>query len=370
MSAAKIVLLGPLVCYLGCSPKAPPEPILIGHLAPLSGPDQASGRHARQAIQLAVTKAKDDGLSVNGRALTILHADTRGDPEQAQAEAVRLLAVNRVMALITGPDAACSAEAVRAARPYHVPVVVPGVVYPSTDGSATMQLGADPVERGRALARYAARSLRAKKAVLLRGRGDPVAGAVLDGFTQVWSAEARRVEAIEYTDTAREAQVKRTVTFAPDVVLIGAASGDTLFFRAALKREDLGAPLLYGGADRGPGTFTGTLGPGSDVYLATVFSPDKLTSRGQEFARRYHEEFHEAPDLAAVEAYDAAWLLLTTINQAQSAIPDRVREELMGTESFESLTGTVTFKERLARRPLFIVRVSDAKDHVEETIAP
>jgi branched-chain amino acid transport system substrate-binding protein len=337
---------------------------------PLTGPDQVAGRHARQGIQLAAARAGAEGLGVSGRPFTALHADTRGEPEQVQAETVRLLSINRVAALITGPSAACSADAVRAARSYHTPVVVPGILFPTSEGSMIVQLGLSPQERGRALAHYAARSLKAAKAIILSGRADTVAPGVIDGFTQAFSGDTRRMETLEYTDGDREAKLKQAVSAKPDVVLVAGPPADCLSFRTALHKEGLNAPLLYGGADRGPDAFLATIGPGADIYLATAFSTEKLTPRGQEFARRYQDEFHEAPDLAAAEAYDAAWLLFTTINKAQSIAADRLREDLAATESFESLTGSVTFKDRQARRPLFIVRAADGKAHVEETLGP
>ena len=45
----------------GCSPRPAPEPLLLGHLAPLSGPQRLQGQHARQGVLLAITEALDAG---------------------------------------------------------------------------------------------------------------------------------------------------------------------------------------------------------------------------------------------------------------------------------------------------------------------
>src|SRR4051812_40997646 len=58
MSHRVQLLVVGLGCWLlaGCGPPAVGEPIWIGHLAPLSGPDRAQGEQARQGIELAVTE--------------------------------------------------------------------------------------------------------------------------------------------------------------------------------------------------------------------------------------------------------------------------------------------------------------------------
>ena len=61
-----------LICFLcltlwGCKPKPEPGPILIGHVAPFSGPDKRLGEHAQQAIVLAVEKANQEANRIAGR---------------------------------------------------------------------------------------------------------------------------------------------------------------------------------------------------------------------------------------------------------------------------------------------------------------
>src|SRR5207302_9446020 len=87
---------------LGCTAKTEPEPILAGHVAPLSGGDKARGEHARQGIRLAVEEAG----TIAGRRVAVDHADTRSDPEAVRAVIKRLLTVNKVVALLGGIEAA------------------------------------------------------------------------------------------------------------------------------------------------------------------------------------------------------------------------------------------------------------------------
>ena len=128
----------------GCGGKAP-QPIRIGHLAPLSGPDRAAGEHARQGTQLAVEEWNADEANGPGRKVAVLHVDAHED-EAAQAEAVRLLSVNRVVALIAGPDGALAETAARAAGPYEAAVVLHGEL--AAPPAGVFAVGASPPSAG------------------------------------------------------------------------------------------------------------------------------------------------------------------------------------------------------------------------------
>src|SRR5262245_43503394 len=80
----------------GCGARGEPEPVWVGHLLPLSGPDRARGEQARRGVLLAVHEAREAGTTVNGRPVAVRHVDTRGDAKLAGAETVRLLTVNKV----------------------------------------------------------------------------------------------------------------------------------------------------------------------------------------------------------------------------------------------------------------------------------
>jgi branched-chain amino acid transport system substrate-binding protein len=154
------------------------------------------------------------------------------------------------------------------------------------------------------------------------------------------------------------------------VILIAGPVRDFRALLAQVRRAGSQAPVLYGGGDVGAGPLRGEDPQGPGVYLATVYAAEGLTERGQAFARRYEERFHEAPDLYAAQAYDGARLLFETMHRLQTADGARVRAELGKGEPFESLTGPVRWKDRQARRPVFLVRVHPDKAALVRTFAP
>src|SRR5262249_32298518 len=117
-------LLAPLL-LAGCTHAAPTDPVVIGHFAPLSGPDKVIGEHALRGIALAVEEANADGEKVNGRRVEVVHVDDRGAPSASGDAAVRLITVNRAVALLGGTTSERAEQIARAAQSYGVPLVTP-----------------------------------------------------------------------------------------------------------------------------------------------------------------------------------------------------------------------------------------------------
>ncbi len=363
---------GLLALLAGCGPRTAPEPVWIGHVVPLNGPERMIGEHARQGVQLAVAEAKAEGKAVAGRSLAVIHADSHGDPDAVGAEVVRLLTVNRVAALLSGPGPTATERLLRADESYGVPVIVPGELSDPSVWPAALSLGARPQERGRALARYAAHDLKVARAVILTDARDSVAAALAAAFVSAWPhGGGAAVEEWTVGGAADlPALAARAVKARPDLVVFAGRPAEFRTFRGEAANAGLRGPLIYGGEDAGPSAVSAGLEAGPDLYLATVYAPEKLTPRGREFARRYEAEFHEAPDLYAAGAYDAAALLLGVLQRAQTTAPAALRDELARTESFETVTGPVAWKDRRPRRTFFLVEVKGGRARLVQTVEP
>jgi branched-chain amino acid transport system substrate-binding protein len=350
----------------GCSPRGTPDPILVGHLAPFSGPDKTLGEHAKQGVRLAVDEAATEDRRVTNRPVHVLHVDSRGDPEAAQAEAVRLLSVNKVAALLGGPKAEVGARLARTAQAYPVPVLL-ATELADAPPEGVFALGASPAYRGQVLARRA-RGLNAEKAAVVDDGRDAVASALAAAFAREFARDGKHtVKEWTYRDDAGQKDLAARVAEAkPGVVLLAASVRDFVRLRDQLEKEGVKAPLLYGGEDVGAAALLAEPGR-NEVYLATVFASEGLTADGQGFRKRYEEAFHEAPDLCAAQAYDSFRLLLDTMLRLRTSAGPRLREGLAGLEDFETVTGPLMWKERRARRPLFVVQLKEGQAVLVET---
>src|SRR5262249_3620123 len=239
-----ILVLGTLL-WAGCS-KSPPEPIWIGHLAPLTGPDKVQGEHSRQGVRLALEEIKDATL-VAGQPIAIRHADTRGDPERLQTEAVRLLTLNKVAALLDSSAAPLAERLAASVRPYNALILVAAEL-PGSSGDGLFSLGAGAGPRGRALAQFAASDLKAVHAVVLTDARPSLADVLARAFVKEWRKNAKaRAEEWSYRSDADLAELTtRAAKAKPDVLLFASAIADLDKARRQWEMAGLRCPVLFG----------------------------------------------------------------------------------------------------------------------------
>jgi branched-chain amino acid transport system substrate-binding protein len=357
---------------VGCSSKAAPEPVWIGQLLPLEGGNRTLGQHAKQGAEQAVAEARDAEQTIAGRPCAVLHVDSRDDAGVVQAETVRLLSVNKAIALLTDFDARLSARAIRESRSYNAAVVVPGELPGPSDSETVLSLGVPPAVRGRLLARYASNDLKCRRAAVLTDSRHPIAAALASAFLKAWPREGdNAIEEWTFaTADERDKRLSRLIHAAPTVIVLTCSVADFRALRPRLSEALPKVPLMYGGPDAGSAALRADLESGSDVYLATAYSAEHLSESGRAFAPRYQERFHEAPDLYAAQSYDAMRLLLAALQRAGKPEREELVKELARIEQYDSVTGPIRWKDRQPRRRVFLMALTKNQPKVVSVVEP
>jgi branched-chain amino acid transport system substrate-binding protein len=340
---------------MGCS-KSVSEPVWIGHLAPLSGPDKWQGERARQGVRLALEELKNDRELPGQSVVEVRHVDSGGDADRIQTEAVRLLTLNKVVALLDSSPAPLAERLAGAVRPYQVPLVTSAGL-PASVGEDVFSLGVAPGSRGKVLARLGATDLKGKHAVVLSDARLASSEALARAFVREWQKNAQStLENWAYrTDPELEELAVRAAKVKPDVLLFAGKVADLARARSSWETAGFHGPILFGGEDQGEGPLRPLVKPPDRVFLATVFAAEGLSEKGKAFARRYAERFHEPPDFFAAQAYDGTRLLAEALRRAGLPSQARLREELANVDSLEGVTGPLLFKDRRCRRRIFIL---------------
>ena len=145
------LVLDPVACSWF---KSTPEPHLIGHLAPLSGPDQALGLRSQMAVRMAVEEANEKE-KIDGRPVSVIHGDIDTEPDRLPFQATRLLSVNNVKALIGVSYAAQLDSVLPLLQAHQVVLVTPSGGLASGTSRLIYPVGLAAKERGRLLASFA-----------------------------------------------------------------------------------------------------------------------------------------------------------------------------------------------------------------------
>jgi branched-chain amino acid transport system substrate-binding protein len=349
----------------GCSSKTLPEPVWFAQLLPQEGSHRALAQHAHQGVEQAIVDAGDALRTSIGRPCAALHVDCR-DESAVQAETVRLVTVNKAVALLADFDALMTDRLIQTSRSYGVPVIVPGELPGPAESDRVVALGVPPAVRGLRLARYASSDLKCHRAAILTDSRSPIASAFSDAFLKAWPRERNGSnEEWTYTTAAeRDERASRIIQAAPDVIVLACSVADFRLLRPRLAAALPSASLIYGGADAGAAVLQAELETRPNVYLATAFSQDHLSDRGRAFAHDYEERFHEPPDLYAAQSYDAARLLLDSLQRAGAPNRDALVKELTRLEEFDSVTGPIRWKDREPRRRVFLIALKNNRPSV------
>jgi branched-chain amino acid transport system substrate-binding protein len=377
----RVLLTAGLVFLVGCGGPAEPVPIWVGHLAPLSGPHKNRGESARRGILLAVDEAnRDTETRIAGRPIYVRHANTHGDPDAFGAEATRLVAVNRVVALLGGMQAADIKEFRRLNRPGLCLISPVGRPPESQGGGKVFFTGLSPSQKAGALARFAA-DRGFNHVALLVDDDDPfgehraAAEAFREQFPAAWQKKHRKGQA-QVTGPKRygrenplENRAKalgREMATAgkpsrskPQAILLAGKPEALPILRATAGLAHM--PVLFAGEEAALPDFLEEPKTNQDIYFATAFAPDAGTERVREFVKRYGKRFGERPDGDAALAYDDARILFAALRQV-AATGGNLEQALAATKDFAGLTGPLSIdKNGQAQRPRFIVGIQAGK---------
>jgi branched-chain amino acid transport system substrate-binding protein len=359
----------------GCSASSPPAPVSLGHVATLSGPEKYAGGSAARGIRLAVMEADKNPEQTAGRKVKVFHTDTLGKLEAFEAEAVRLVTVNRVAALLGGT----TPEEVGQIEKARVPVVSPCGALPRSRNDAVFVTGLAPTRQGQLLARFAVEKLQAPRAAVLADAAQDSSVSLAEAFARAFQSAAAkkapkatiaRPPVLRYGKETRLPELaKRIQEEKPAVVLLAGSIADLRELRRGLGEK---APAVLFGGDEGALKALREGGGKGAVYLVTAFVADGDVPKAQEFAKKYREAFSEEADVHAALAYDDARLLFEALRRTQDNLTGvRLRDELAKPKDFAGLTGPLSFGEdRQLRRPAFVVRVENGQAKTEKRYGP
>lgn len=356
----------------GCSSKSPPEPILIGQLAPQTGPEKIFGDQVKNGTALAVEEARENPIA--GRPVQVIQADDRGNPEAVAAVAGRLVTFNKVVALLAGIEAAESEELAGVARDYKVPVVLPGSPPARSMNEYVFSTAPAPADLGRLLARFTLDDLKLKQIAVLTAavetRGPEMAArasSLSEGFLKECRKSTISVAESTYrliSDLKDKPLVERLKSSKAEVLFLAGTASDLV----ELRQAGLDVPVILAGPEGSLPVLQGNDKTGV-VFLATLFAADDAKVQG--FVRTYQERFGMAPNVHAGLAYDNTRLLIEAVRQAKTIDSAGVRQALADLKSFEGLTGTISRgEENRTSRPVFIIKVENGQAKTVKRFEP
>ena len=355
---------------------AAPQPIRIGEIEPLTGKEAAFGQSSHRGILLAIDEINARG-GVLGRPLQLVTEDNQSKPGESGTIAKKLIARDKVVAVIHGGTSSQCLEAAPFCQNARIPMMATTATTPQVTEMGSYIFRScfiDPFQ-GSVLAKFARTSLKAKRAALLTSASSPFSVGLSRVFRESFTAAGGLVAGEQkYAEGDKDfrAQLTALRSLAPDVIVaMGYYTEGGLICRQA---RDLGLEMPIISADGWEAPELVQIGGGAtnNVYYSAHYSSESTAPEVQDFLRKYRAKFGGAtPDSLAPLAYDATLILADAIARAQTTAGPKLRDAIAATKDFPGVTGLTTIDEhRNASKPAVIIAIKDGRSTFVETVAP
>ena len=335
-----------LACSAAAAGALAADPIKIGLVSEITGPNAEAGANSVKGASLALEEINADG-GVLGRKLELKVEDNQSTNPGSVLAVSRLANEGGLAALI----APVRSTQVQAAAPTIAKMAVPTFTgatdYGLTHANNSWLFRARPNDSysAKVLADFGANTLKAKKWAVLYSTNT---------FGQ--SGKSMLLEALGrmgITPVLVQGYTDKSQDFTPIVLAIKQSGADilasyttfdpdTAIFATQFRQFGLNIPWI--GSATLISDSTMKLGKEAlhGVYAAADFFADASTE-AKAFATRYKEKYNQNADFYGAWSYDAMHILAKAISAANSTDPEAVRKEVFNIQGYKGAEGVFNF---------------------------
>ena len=374
-----LISLALLVVPLACSPPDAGEDqstIRIGFFGDLSGPTFNFGQSALNGTLMAADEINQAG-GVNGRKLDVVVEDDKGSPEIAAQSTSKLIKQYKVAAIIGSGASGNSLASAPNAQSAKVPLIAPSSTNPAVTQAGEYIFRACFIDgfQGDVMARFAANTLKAKKAAIMVDYNSPYSRGLTEFFESSFIKLGGTIvakQSYSQSDADFRGQLSAIKTAEPDVVYIPGYYGDVAIIAKQARQVGITQPLLGADGWDAPELWELARDAVNGSYISNHYSADDRSENIQNFVRTYRLRYQNlTPDAHAALAYDAMRFLVDAMQRAGTTEGPKLRDALAATKNFSGVTGVISMDaNRNAVKPAVILKLQDGSYIYQETIQP
>ncbi|MGI6149295.1 MAG: ABC transporter substrate-binding protein [Firmicutes bacterium] len=364
-----------LVIALAVPGFAQGDVIKIGLISSLTGSVSTYGQSVRNAVTMAVDDINAAG-GINGRQISLVILDDKGDGTEA-AQAARRLIDRENVALILGP---VITPCVMAVAPICQAAGIP-MLTPTGTGDQITTVG-DYIFRGAykdsfqgsIMAQFAALNLGLKEAAIIYDVANDYSVGLRNAFKATFEEFGGKViaeESYSTGDTDFSAQLTSLAMRNPQALFIPDyySTAGPILMQARL----MGMDSVMLGVDGWDSPDLSALAGGFEEggYIVNHYSADVDSEVTQTFIKRYTEKFGQAPDALAALGYDGVLIMAKALEEAGSTDPEAIKHALGTVQNIEAVTGTINMDpEGTPIKSAVILKISGGKWELVDQIDP
>jgi branched-chain amino acid transport system substrate-binding protein len=377
MNPLLLLPLAALVLAAGCARSdstVDANAIRIGEFASLTGANASFGQQSHKGTQLAIDEINAAG-GVLGRPLQLITEDDQSAAGQAATAVQKLIAQDKVVALLGEVASSKSLEAAPIAQRNGIPMISPASTNPKVTETGDYIFRVcfiDPFQ-GTVMAKYALAKGWRRVAVLTDVKQDYSVG-LAEFFVRHFRANGGEIVADQkYSSGDKEfrAQLTSIKGANPDAVFVPGYYAEVALIGKQARLLGLNQPLLGGDGWMGDSLLQVAAGSLDGSSFSAHFSPEDTRPAVLEFVRKFRAKYNTAPDDMAALGYDSAMILADAIRRAGGTDGAKLRDAIAATKDHAGITGSITLDaQRNAAKSAVILTIRDGGFKFQELVAP
>jgi branched-chain amino acid transport system substrate-binding protein len=349
--------------------------IKVGIYGDLSGQTSSFGQSTKNGALMAIDEINAAG-GINGRKVEYVMEDDQGQPQQASTVVTKLINQDKVVAIIGEVASSNSLAAAPKAQEAKVPMITPSSTNPKVTqvGDYIFRVCFTDDFQGAVAAKFAANTLKAKKAAVLGDFNSDYSKGMTQYFVQEFTGSGGQIVAQQsytQTDADFKGQLTNIRATNPDVIFVPGYYGQVGVIAKQAKELGIKAPLLGGDGWDSPKLFELGGAALDGNYMVNHYSTDDPSPAVQKFVAAYKSKYGVVPDAIAALGYDAMNVLADSIKRAGATDSAKLRDAIAATKGFPGVTGSITLNaSRDAVKPAVVFELRGNKMVYKETIQP
>jgi branched-chain amino acid transport system substrate-binding protein len=350
--------------------------IKVGEYASLTGKEASFGQTSNKGLTMAFEEINAAG-GVLGRKIELIVEDDETKPGESATAVKKLIARDKVVALIGEVSSGRSLEAGPIAQANKIPMIAPAATNPrvTQTGSYIFRVCFIDPFQGTVMAKFAKDDLKVKRVAILSSVSNAYSVGLAKFFRERFVADGGDIVTEKsFSEGDKDFRAQLTAVRAADVQAVFVPSYYTEAALIVRQARDLGITVPFFGGDGWEAPQLLEIGGDAldGCYYSTHFSPQNQDPAVQSFVKRFKARWNdETPDAFCALGYDAGYVLVDAIKRAGSTKGPKLRDALAATKNFSGVTGITSIDaNRDASKPATILAIKNRQLTFLKTVAP
>ena len=388
-----------IIALSGCAGNKSADQIVIGEYGSLTGNESNFGQSTKEGVELALSELQTSSQGKIGKLpLKVIVEDDRGLPEEAVTVVKKLISQDQVASVIGEVASSRSIAAAPVCQEAGVPMISPSSTNPrvTQQGDYIFRMCFIDPFQGTVMAKFAALNLKLKKVAILEDVRNDYSVGLTQYFTEAFSSLGGSIaggkpQAYNAGDTDFRSQLTAIKAVKPEAIYVPGYYTDVGLIARQARELGIKVPLLGGDGWESQQLLEIGGEALNGCFYSNHFAVDNPDPRLQSFLSSYKAKFGKEPDAIGGLAYDAAKVLILSMQKLQAedatgfealaaskaGTPARreatkkLRDIIAATKDFPGVAGTITLDaNRNATKPAVVLEIKGGKKVYNTTVNP